>query len=78
MGPGGPGGMFGASSPEAESLRTTLDSANASNDEIKAKLAAYREAQKKNEAALQAAREKLRAVLTVRQEAQLVLAGVLE
>jgi hypothetical protein len=78
MGPGGPGGMFGESSPEAKALQITLDAASPSNDEIKARLTAYRDARKKDEQALQAAREKLKAVLTVRQEAQLVLAGILE
>jgi Ca2+-binding EF-hand superfamily protein len=63
---------------EAEALRSTLDSQKATPDEIKAKLAAFRAAQKKKEDALAKSREELRKVLTVKQEANLVLSGVLD
>jgi len=77
-GPGGPGGMFGAPSPEAEALQTAADNDSTANGELKDKLKAYREAQKKDQEELKAAREKLRKVLTLRQEAKLVLMGLLD
>ncbi|HVY70794.1 MAG TPA: hypothetical protein VHH73_12760 [Verrucomicrobiae bacterium] len=86
-GPGGPGGgqaggrrggMFGGEPlPEAEALQKAID-AKASSDEIKTKIAAYREARKAKEAALEQAQDELRKVLTVRQEAALVLTGMLK
>jgi hypothetical protein len=47
-------------------------------DELKAKLAKLREARKEKEAALEKAQEDLRKVLSVRQEAAAVLAGLLK
>jgi len=80
--PGGPGGQFAQrmaqENPEMAALATTLRAENPSADEIKAKLAAYREAQKKRAEALKTARENLRKVLTLKQEAQLVLMGMLD
>lgn len=67
---------FGDRSPEAEALQKALE-AQASTEEIKAKLAKYREARKEKEAKLEQAQEELRKVLTVRQEAAAVLAGLL-
>lgn len=74
---GGQGrGGFGATpSPEQEALQKAVESGTPS--EIKAKLEAYRDARKKKETELQEAREKLRKVLTAKQEAQLVLMGTL-
>jgi len=63
---------------ETQALQETLDNADAGADEVKAKLAAFRTARDQKEQALQAAREKLRAVLTAKQEAQLVLMGILD
>jgi len=63
-------------SPEAEALEKAIE-AKASNDEIKAKLAKYRESKKDKEAKLTKAQEDLRKVLSVRQEAAAVLAGLL-
>ena len=85
-GRGGPGrDRDGASSAsarpgatEAEALRTAVENENTSPDELKAKLTAVREQRKKSEAELEATREELRKVLTVRQEAALVSMGVLE
>jgi hypothetical protein len=86
-GNGGPGATGGASpgnrpsrfdSPEADALRAALASDGTSNDEIKAKLQALREARKKASADLEAAREDLKKVLTLRQEATLVQMGILE
>lgn len=91
-GPGGPGGRRGGGeggdqggerrrfggepNPEAESLQKAIE-AKASNDEIKAKLAKYREAQKTRQATLEKAQADLRQVLSVRQEANAVLMGLL-
>jgi hypothetical protein len=72
------GGRFGVSEPEAEALQKALDSETTPADEIKSKLDALRAARKEKEEALKAARDKLRAVLTARQEATLVLSGILD
>lgn len=82
-GPGGGGGgggamRFGAEPmPEAEALQKAID-AKASGDEIKTKLAKYREALKAKQADLEKAQDELRKVLTVRQEAVAVLNGMLK
>jgi hypothetical protein len=64
--------------PEAEALRTALENEDTSAEVVKEKLTAYREAVTRNEAELKKAREALREVLSVRQEAQLVLSGLLD
>ena len=72
------GGMFGGEpAASVTALQTALDN-KAPKDEIKAKLAAVRTENKTKEDALQAAREDLRSVLTTRQEASLVVAGILD
>jgi len=82
-------GMYGRSGAEAEApttplgkaaadLQRTLDNASATPDQITAKLAAVRAAQKQADAALTAARDSLRSSVNVRQEAQLVLLGILD
>ena len=93
-GPGGPGGrrgggdggdqggdrrrsFFGEPSPEAEALQKAIE-AKASNDEIKTKLAKYRESQKTKQANLEKAQAELRQVLSVKQEANAVLMGLLQ
>lgn len=79
-GPGGPGGgpgRMGQRSPEAQALQAALE-AKASPDEVKAKLAQLREARKANEAKLAQAQEELQKILSVRQEAAAVLAGLLK
>jgi Spy/CpxP family protein refolding chaperone len=73
-----PGGGNRGGSPESQALRTALESESTTPDEIKAKLAAVRDARKKNAAALEAARTDLRKVLTLRQEAVLVSMGMLD
>jgi hypothetical protein len=70
----GPGGE---PNPDAEALQKAIE-AKASNEELKAKLAKYREARKAKEANLAKAQEDLRAVLSVRQEASAVLMGLLQ
>jgi Spy/CpxP family protein refolding chaperone len=88
-GPGGPGGGGGGDrggdrganrggSAESQALRDAIEKDGTAPDEIKAKLAAVREQRKKGQAELEAAREELRKVLTVRQEAVLVTFGILE
>ncbi len=88
-GPGGPGGGGGGGggggdqstrpgAAESDALRKALESESTSPDDLKAKLTAVREQRKKSAAELAAARDDLRKVLTVRQEAALVAAGILE
>ena len=74
---GGPGG-FGQQQPDpaAEALQQALDN-NAPADQIKDLFAKYQASQKAKQAALAAAQANLRAVLTVRQEAQASLMGLL-
>jgi hypothetical protein len=76
--PAAPGGGNRGGSPESQALRAALDSESSTPDDIKAKLAAVRDARKKNAAALDAARTDLRKVLTLRQEAVLVSMGMLD
>jgi hypothetical protein len=52
--------------------------AKASGDEIKSKLAKYRDARKAKESELEKAQDDLRKVLTVKQEAVAVMAGLLK
>jgi hypothetical protein len=62
------GGFFGEPSPEADALQKAIDS-KASNAEVKAALAKYRDAKKAKEEVLKKAQDDLRKVLSVRQEA---------
>ncbi|MHC4712041.1 MAG: hypothetical protein ACYTAN_02055 [Planctomycetota bacterium] len=88
-GRGGPGGGTGeeaaADAPPpsevavaTEALRTTLDTEGASTEEIKAKLTALRAAREKAKQELAKEQEGLRLLLTLRQEAELVLMGTLD
>jgi hypothetical protein len=83
QGGGGQGGS-GGDQPETEvakatrDLRTTLEAGNASEQDLAAKLTALREARKKAQAELEAARKELQEVLTPRQEAVMVMMGMLE
>lgn len=74
------GGGFGGPPPSAEvaALQEILASDDATPRDIKAKLQAVRQANRKTEQALKRSRDNLRAVLTVKQEAQLVLMGILD
>ncbi len=63
--------------PEADALRGALED-KLPDAEIKARLERLRLARKQSEARLDQAREDLRAVLTVRQEAVAVLVGLLQ
>lgn len=76
-----PRGPFGqeetAVSKASDALQTTLENASATPDEIKAKLTALRTAKEKARQELATAQKELREVLSLRQEAQLVLMGML-
>ena len=78
--PAGDGGRrFGPqSSPEAEALHTALQSDSTSNEDIQSKLQALRDARKKAQGDLEQARENLKKVLTLKQEATFVEMGILE
>ncbi len=65
-------------SAESQALRTALENESTSPEDLKAKLTALREVRKKGTNELNAAREDLRKVVTVRQEAVLVSMGILE
>lgn len=73
------GGMFGPQTPnpEAEALQKAIE-AKAGKEDIKAKLDAYRASMKTREAALEKAQADLQQVLSVNQEAQAVLMGLLK
>lgn len=81
-GPGGPGADDAEdASPLAAAtrdLRETLDREDASAEDIQAKLTALREAREQARRELEAAQDELRALLTQRQEATLVMMGVLD
>ena len=78
------GGFYGPTTePSAvqtalQDLQTTLDDPNASPDAIKAKLETLRQARTKARQDLATAQADLRSVLTQRQEAVMVLRGVLD
>ena len=72
----GRGGSSTEKTPTSE-LRDLLEKENPSKGEIKAKLAAYRADRKAREAKLKKAQEDLRQLLTLKQEAQAVLSGLL-
>jgi hypothetical protein len=71
------GGFNAADNPDADALQKALE-AKASPDELKAKLAKLRAAQKEKEAKLVKAQDDLRKVLSVRQESTAVLMGLLK
>lgn len=76
---GGGGGFrgFGTPDPNAESLQNAIDN-GAPAAQIKAALEKYRDSRKQKQAELTKAQEDLRSVITLKQEAALVLAGMLE
>jgi hypothetical protein len=79
-GPGGPGGGrggFGQTSPEADALQKAIDD-NAPTAQVKDLLAKYKTSQKDKQAKLAAAQADLRKVLSVKQEAQATLLGLLD
>ncbi len=60
-----------------EDLRTVLENKEAKPEEIKQKLTALREAREKAKQEMAKAQQELREILSVRQEAQMVLMGLL-
>ena len=74
---GGRGGFGPQPSPEAEALQKAIDD-NAPAAQVKASLAKYVASQKAKQAKLVEAQENLRKVLTVKQEAQATLLGLLQ
>jgi hypothetical protein len=72
-----PAGFGMRPDPEAEALQKALE-AKASTEDIKRKLAALRDARLAKEAELAKAQEAFREVLSVRQEAIAVSAGLLK
>lgn len=76
-GPRGPGRFGQQPNPAADALQQAVES-NASTDQIKNLLAKYQASQKEKEAALKQAQDNLRKVLTVKQEAQATLMGLLD
>jgi peptidoglycan hydrolase CwlO-like protein len=84
FGPGAPGGDAQAQQQEltpveksTQELQTLLDNKDAKPEEIKAKLTTYRDAREKARQELVKAQKELREIVSVRQEAQLVLMGLL-
>ncbi|MDB5328368.1 MAG: hypothetical protein JWM57_3937 [Phycisphaerales bacterium] len=86
-GGGGPGGGGGGGQDQTpttkigiaqKDLRTALESDACSPEDIDKKLTAYRAAKAEVQTSLDAARKDLKEVLTAKQEAQLVLMGMLE
>ena len=78
---GGGGGMPGGDSAVAKAsadLRTTLDDKDAKPEDVKTKLEALRTARTAAKAELTKAQDDLKGVLTARQEAVLVEAGMLD
>ena len=73
----GRGGDSSAEKTPTSELRDLLEKENPAKGDIKAKLAAYRKDRKAREAKLKKAQEDLRQLLTIKQEAQAVLAGLL-
>lgn len=86
-GPGGPGGGgqggqgggrrggFGEPAPEQEALSKAIE-AKASKEELKTAVEKYRAARKSAEEKLQAAQDDLKKVLSVKQEAAALMAGL--
>ncbi len=60
-----------------EALQQALDD-NASNDQLKAKLTALRESRKAKQATLEKAQAELKQLLSIKQEAAAVLAGLIQ
>lgn len=84
---GGPGGRFGAGGPQREltavekaqdQLRTVLDNASSTPEQIKAALTTLRKERETAKQQLAAAQQELRKIITVRQEAILVMMGSLD
>ena len=76
-GGGNRGGAFGQTNPEQQALQSAIE-ANAPAAQIKELLAKYKAAKAEKQAKLAAAQADLRKVLSVKQEAQATLMGLVE
>jgi hypothetical protein len=74
----GQGAEMTAVEKASQQLRTTLDNTSATPDQIKKDLAALRAAKEKAKQELVMAQQELRKTVNARQEAQLVLMGLLD
>jgi len=74
----GPSGSSENANPAQEALQKATEDESTPAADIQAKLKAFREDRQKKEAELKTAREELRKVVTARQEAILVLMGILD
>lgn len=74
----GRGMMRGGQDENLQALQTLLEDENATTDEIKTKLSALRKAREAARQELAVAQKELRKLLTLRQEAMLVVMGLLE
>lgn len=74
--PGGPGGLNPQPNPALDALRKAIDD-KAPTAELKTKIAEYKTDLQQKRAALETAQDSLRQVLSARQEAIAVLAGLL-
>lgn len=72
------GNMRGTQDENLQTLQTLLEDEKATSGEIKAKLSALRKARETSKQELVAAQKELRELLTLRQEAMLVVMGLLE
>jgi hypothetical protein len=73
-----PGAEMTALEKASQQLRTTLENPSATPDQIKKELAVLRAAREKTKKELVAAQQELRKTINARQEAQLVLMGLLD
>ncbi|GEM_PF-1463425 len=71
-------GMQNMTNPQAEELGKAVEDQNTPADKLASALQAFRDARKKSQDELKAAQDDLVKVLTPRQEAMLVMAGMLE
>ncbi len=76
--PGAPAGEQSAVEKAQTQLRTVLDNTASTPDQIKTQLTALRTAREKAKQQLAAAQQDLRKIITIRQEAVLVMMGTLD
>lgn len=72
------GGQTSPVQQASEALEQTLEKSESTTEDVKAKLLALRNAREKSKQELVKAQQELREVLTVNQEARLVLMGLLD
>lgn len=77
-GPRGQRGGMGGGSPELQALREAVTDENTSPEALRERMEAVRQAQARAQAELKESRDQLRQVLTTRQEATLMMIGLLD